>query len=121
MDSWACGEICTGWAAYGILKSAADSVRGNDRSMPNHFSAIKRDRITDRRTRVNRMRKTRLRHSIRSLRRLLEKKDAAAANKLLPKTFSVIDRASKMGVIKDNTAARYKSRLHIRLKAIAKA
>ncbi|MBI4893503.1 MAG: 30S ribosomal protein S20, partial [Acidobacteria bacterium] len=28
------------------------------------------------------------------------------------------DRASKWGIIKDNTASRYKSRLHARLKAI---
>jgi small subunit ribosomal protein S20 len=89
--------------------------------MANHFSAIKRIRMTDRRTQVNRMRKTRLRHSIRALRRLLEKKDSAAANKLISKTFSVIDRASKFGVIKDNAAARYKSRLHRRLKALASA
>jgi small subunit ribosomal protein S20 len=87
--------------------------------MANHISALKRIRMTERRTQVNRMRKTRLRHSMRSLRRLLEKKDAAAANKLMQKTFSVIDRASKFGVIKDNTAARYKSRLHRRLKALA--
>jgi small subunit ribosomal protein S20 len=86
--------------------------------MANHISALKRIRMTERRTQVNRMRKTRLRHSMRSLRRLLEKKDAAAANKLMQKTFSVIDRASKFGVIKDNTAARYKSRLHRRLKAL---
>jgi small subunit ribosomal protein S20 len=89
--------------------------------MANHISALKRIRMTERRTQVNRMRKTRLRHSMRSLRRLLEKKDAAAANKLMQKTFSVIDRASKFGVIKDNTAARYKSRLHRRLKALATA
>lgn len=89
--------------------------------MANHLSAIKRIRMTERRTQVNRMRKTRLRHSIRAMRRLLEKKDAAAANKLISKTFSVIDRASKFGVIKDNAAARYKSRLHRRLKALASA
>jgi len=89
--------------------------------MANHFSALKRIRITERRTRINRMRKTRMRHAIRSLRRLLEKKDLTSATSLLPKTFSVIDRASKWGIIKDNTAARYKSRLHSRFKAIQAA
>ena len=37
---------------------------------------------------------------------------------LLPKTFSLVDRSAKLGIIKKNTAARYKSRLHLRLKAL---
>ena len=41
--------------------------------------------------------------------------------KLLPETFSVIDRSAKLGVIKKNTAARYKSSLHLRIKALATA
>jgi small subunit ribosomal protein S20 len=86
--------------------------------MANHFSSLKRVRITERRTTVNKMRKTRLRHAIRAMRRAVDKKDAAAAEKLLPATFSLVDRAAKWGIIKDNTAARYKSRLHARLKAL---
>jgi small subunit ribosomal protein S20 len=87
--------------------------------MANHFSAIKRTRTTEHRTAINRMRRTRMRHAIRSLRRLLEKKEKSAAEKLLPKTFSVIDRAAKVGVIKANAASRHKSRLTRRLKALA--
>ena len=86
--------------------------------MANHFSSLKRVRITERRTAINRVRKSRLRHAIRAMRRTLEKKDLAAATSLLPKTFSVVDRAAKWGIIKTNTADRYKSRLHIRLKAL---
>ncbi|MEJ5367802.1 MAG: 30S ribosomal protein S20 [Bryobacteraceae bacterium] len=86
--------------------------------MANHVSSLKRVRITKRRTAINKIRKSRMRHAIRALRRALEQKDAAAAAKLLPKTFSLIDRAAKWGVIKDNTASRYKSRLHKRLKAL---
>ena len=41
-----------------------------------------------------------------------------AAEKLLPTTFSIIDRSAKIGLIKKNTAARYKSKLHLRLKAL---
>jgi small subunit ribosomal protein S20 len=37
----------------------------------------------------------------------------------LPETFSIIDRSAKLGVIKKNTAARYKSKLHLRVKALA--
>lgn len=79
--------------------------------MANTFSALKRVRQEERRTVINRVRKTRLRHQIRTIRRLLETKDVAAAQAMLPKTFSLIDRAAKWGVVKKNTAARYKSRL----------
>jgi len=87
--------------------------------MANTISALKRVRQEARRTAVNRGRKTRLRHQIRDLRRLLEKKDAAAAQALMPKTFSLIDRAAKWGIVKKNTAARYKSRLTAGLKRLA--
>lgn len=85
--------------------------------MANHFSALKRVRTDERRTQLNRMRKTRLRHSIRELRRALASKDAKAIETMLPKTYSMVDRAAKWGVIKKNTAARYKSRLTARAKA----
>ncbi len=87
--------------------------------MANTLSALKRVRQTKRKTIVNRLRKTRLRHQIRSLRRLIEHKDAKSAAAALPATFSLIDRSAKWGIIKKNTAARYKSRLQARLKALA--
>jgi small subunit ribosomal protein S20 len=87
--------------------------------MANTYSALKRVRMTERKTEVNRMRKTRLRHQIRSMRRLLDKKDLPGAQALLPQTYSLVDRAAKWGVIKKNTAARYKSRLAHRLAKIA--
>ena len=87
--------------------------------MANTFSALKRARTAERRTEVNRMRKTRLRHQIRTIRRLIDAKDASAAQTALPATFSLVDRAAKWGIIKKNTAARYKSRLTKRVKAIA--
>jgi small subunit ribosomal protein S20 len=79
--------------------------------MANHFSALKRARQIEKRTKVNRMRRTRLRHQIRAFRRKVDTKEFGAAETLLPETFSVIDRAAKWGIIKANTAARYKSRL----------
>ena len=87
--------------------------------MANTISAIKRVRQTERRTEVNRKNKTRLRHQIRAMRRALISKDAKAAAAMLPKTFSLIDRSAKIGVIKMNTAARYKSKLHLKVKALA--
>jgi small subunit ribosomal protein S20 len=87
--------------------------------MANTYSAIKRARQTERRTEVNRQNKTRLRHQIRAMRRALAGKDPKAAAALLPKTFSLIDRSAKIGIIKKNTAARYKSNLHLKVKALA--
>lgn len=89
--------------------------------MANTFSAIKRVRQDEKRTAYNRQSKTRLRHQIRAMRRVLTAKDAKAALELLARTFSVIDRSAKIGIIKKNTAARYKSKLHLRVKALQAA
>jgi small subunit ribosomal protein S20 len=87
--------------------------------MANTYSALKRVRQTERRTEYNRQNKTRLRHQIRAMRKALTSKDPKAAADLLPKTFSVIDRSAKIGIIKQNTAARYKSNLHKRVKTLS--
>jgi len=55
------------------------------------------------------------------MRRLIEQKDAKAAEAALPATFSLIDRSAKWGIIKKNTAARYKSRISARLKTLSAA
>ena len=89
--------------------------------MANHFSALKRVRQDEKRTAYNRQAKTRLRRQIRAMRRMLTAKDASAAAALLPATFSVVDRSAREGIIKKNTAARYKSKLHLRVKALQSA
>ncbi|MBI3667377.1 MAG: 30S ribosomal protein S20 [Acidobacteria bacterium] len=86
--------------------------------MANHYSALKRAQQTERRTVVNRNHTTRLRHQIRAMRRALKAGDAAAARPVLAQTIGMIDRAAQKGVIKKNTAARYKSRLSRRLRAL---
>jgi small subunit ribosomal protein S20 len=88
--------------------------------MANTYSALKRVRETERRTEYNRQNRSRLRHQIRAMRKALTSKDAKAVADLLPKTFSLIDRSAKSGIIKKNTAARYKSKLHLRAKALQK-
>ena len=89
--------------------------------MANHYSALKRVRQTERRTEFNRRNKTQLRHQIRAIRKLITEKNGTGALALLPETFSIIDRSAKLGVIKKNTAARYKSNLHLDLKSLASA
>jgi small subunit ribosomal protein S20 len=87
--------------------------------MANTYSALKRVRQIERRTETNQKNKSRLRHAIRALRRAITAKEAKSATELLPQTFSEIDRSVKVGIIKKNTAARYKSRLHVRVKALS--
>lgn len=87
--------------------------------MANTYSALKRVRQAERRTEYNRKNKSALRHQIRAMRRLITGKDAQGAAAMLPKTFSLIDRSAKTGIIKKNTAARYKSKLHLRVKALS--
>jgi small subunit ribosomal protein S20 len=89
--------------------------------MANHYSALKRVRQDLKRTEVNRAAKSRLRHQIRTMRRLITSNDGNGAVAALARTFSMIDRSAKSGLIKKNTAARYKSRLHKRIKALQKA
>ena len=79
--------------------------------MPNHKSAEKRVRQNEKRRKINRSNRTRVRTSIRNLRGALTSDDAATAKELLPDTVSTIDRAVQKGVLHKNAAARHKSRL----------
>jgi small subunit ribosomal protein S20 len=82
--------------------------------MPNHKSAEKRVRQSERRRQVNRSNRTRLRSSVKDLRSALDG-DAKQAVALLPKTISEIDKAVQKGVLHRNAAARHKSRLTVRV------
>jgi small subunit ribosomal protein S20 len=79
--------------------------------MPNHKSAEKRVRQTERRNEVNRRNRSRLRTSIKKMRTDLGTKDANTIQASLPLTVSMIDKMVSKGVLHKNTAARYKSRL----------
>ena len=89
--------------------------------MPNHKSAEKRVRQSERRRLRNRNNRTKLRTSIKKLRTALSAGDVKVAGGLLPLTVSEIDKAVKKGALHRNAAARHKSRLTIRVtKASAK-
>ena len=88
--------------------------------MANHFSALKRARQTVKRTANNRSNTTRLRTELRKLRETMESGDAKQSNETFSTTVSMIDKAVKKGVIHKNTAARYKSRLSVRVAAVKK-
>jgi small subunit ribosomal protein S20 len=86
--------------------------------MANTHGALKRVRQTERRTAFNRFAKTRLRHQIRAMRRTLGAKTPVVdeIKTVMAATFSLVDKAARKGYIKRGTAARYKSRLHSRVK-----
>jgi len=87
--------------------------------MANHYSALKRARQTETRTTVNRANKSRLRTAIRHFREALAGGNQEQAAKLFRETVSALDKSVQKGVIHQNTASRYKSRLSSRLAAMA--
>ncbi|MCX6813699.1 MAG: 30S ribosomal protein S20 [Candidatus Azambacteria bacterium] len=52
-----------------------------------------------------------LKDEIKTLKKLVAKKDKKGANETLPKVYKALDKAAKTNLIKKNTAARVKSRL----------
>jgi len=86
--------------------------------MANHLSALKRARQTERRTVRNRANTSALRTQLRELREAITKGDKAAAEQTYRKTVSVLDKAIKKGLLHENTASRYKSRLGTRVGAM---
>ena len=88
--------------------------------MANHFSALKRARQTEKHTVRNRANTSRLRSALRDLRESLAKGDKPGAEQIFRQTVSALDKAVQKGVLHENTASRYKSRLSVRLNAVAK-
>lgn len=89
--------------------------------MAHHASALKQMRQGVKHRARNRRNIAQLKTQIKKLRAALSKGDAEAAKGLLSATVSEIDRASKKGVVHDNAAARYKSRLARRVNALSGA
>ena len=87
--------------------------------MPNHKSAEKRVRQSEKRRTINRANRTKVRTYIKKLRAALDSK-GQDVQKVLPETISVIDKAVQKGVLHKNAAARYKSRLTTRANQAAK-
>jgi len=74
-------------------------------------SVLKRAVQARQRAVVNRANRTRVRTLMRRLRTAITAADATAAGNLLQPTMSAIDQAIAKGVLHENTANRYKSRL----------
>jgi len=77
--------------------------------MANTRSAEKQQRQAEKANTRNRAGKSRLRSALKKARAAVDSGSADAS--VLSTSFSEIDKAARRGVIKDNTADRYKSRL----------
>ena len=86
--------------------------------MANHQSAIKRYRQNQKRRLTNQMNRHKLKTQLKKMRAAIATGKAVDAKTLLPTTFGVIDRSVQHGVIKKNTAGRYKSRLAKRINSL---
>lgn len=76
--------------------------------MPQHKSAIKRMRTSERRRVYNRMNKSRMKTALKDLRSTTDK---AAAEAKYKEVSAILDRLATKGIIHRNTAAHKKSKL----------
>ena len=88
--------------------------------MPNHKSAEKRVRQSEKRRDINRGHRTKVRTYIKKLRSALDASDKQQVDQILPETISVIDKSIQKGVMHANAAARYKSRLTAQANQVGK-
>lgn len=82
-----------------------------------HASAVKAHRQTIKRTEHNRELRSKLRTGLKAIRAAIDAGQPDQAKVALSQTFSLIDKMSGKGIIHDNAAGRYKSRLVKRVKA----
>ena len=75
-----------------------------------HGASLRKKLFNDRCSRT-------MKKAVKEVRELINKKDSKGAESLLSKMYKAIDKASKRGIIKKNTASRKKSRI---VKAIQK-
>jgi len=86
-----------------------------------HASALRQMRQSLRHQARNKQSLSRLKTHVKKLRAAIAAGDAEVARALLPETVAQIDKAARKGVVHDNAAARYKSRLSRKVNALAGA
>jgi small subunit ribosomal protein S20 len=88
--------------------------------MANTSSAKKAVRKIERRTAVNRTRRSQMRTYVRKVEEALATGDANAAQAALAEAEPLVMRAAQKGILHKNNASRKISRLTVRVKALAK-
>ena len=79
--------------------------------MPNTKSAVRRVRRVKKQTRVNRVRKSKYKNSIKQMESLIKSKDKDKAKKYFPKFQSILMQVAKTGIINKKTVSRKISRI----------
>ena len=87
--------------------------------MANIASARKRARQAEKRRQHNTALRSELRTAVRNVRKAISAGDKKAAREVFQRSTSVIDRIADKNIIHKNAAARHKSRLAARIKAMA--
>jgi small subunit ribosomal protein S20 len=89
--------------------------------MANRRSSIKKIRVDKRRVERNLRVRTALKSVVRRINELLQKKNSADLRKNTPALYSELDKAVKKGIIHRNRASRVKSRISLKINALASA
>jgi len=89
--------------------------------MPNTKQALKRMRVTEKRTARNRHVKSTVKTAVRRFGETLAKGSLESASDKLTAAVKVLDKAAGKGVLHKNTAARKKSRMAKRLNKLTAA
>jgi small subunit ribosomal protein S20 len=87
--------------------------------MANTASARKRSRQSEKQRQHNASLRSELRTAVKNARKAIEAGDKSAAQTILQRATSTIDRIADKDIIHKNKAARHKSRLAAALKAMA--
>jgi len=87
--------------------------------LANIKSAKKRAKQSEVRRQRNAAQRSEMRTQVKSLIQVIETGNAQEANTVFRKTASLLDRSARKGLIHKNKAARTKSRLNKRIKALA--
>ena len=87
--------------------------------MANHKSAAKKARHDAAVRLRNRSNRSAMKTAIKRFLGVVSTGDKVAASTLLPSTLGVVDRACRKGVLHKNAANRYKSRLTLKVNALA--
>ena len=86
--------------------------------MPNIKSAKKRVLVNTKKTEINKSEKSAVKTAIKAMNAVIATGNYEEAVKLLPKTFSILDKAVTKGILAKNAAANKKSRINNKINAL---
>ena len=86
--------------------------------MPNIKSAKKRVLVNSKKTEINKSEKSAVKTAIKTINSVIATGNYEEAIKLLPQTFSILDKAVTKGIMAKNTAANKKSKINNKINAL---